>query len=401
MYREIMEKDKNYFNKKGKTAENILHNLAEKTFLSDWCYRNPKLDNNKELCDLLVVYDNNAIIWQIKNLKLNKQGKYKQSELEKNIRQLSGAKRRLFDLKKPIELENPRRGIETFDPKTINKIFLISVLFGQGEEMFSFVEEIRKYRVHVFDEEFTKIVLNELDTITDFIEYLDKKEALINKNKHFLIIGGEKELLAFYLFNNRSFDRFDNSDHIIIEEGSWDLLQTKPEYIAKKKADEDSYMWDGMISRAHESHNKEYELVARELARPNRVQRRFLSKAFLSAWMEADRSKINYPYRRILISDDMTYCFLFQDDPTPTREKRKEHLGTICFIARGKCKNNKKVIGIATERKIKPTCSYDFCIMYLPEWTDELQKQSEDIQNKYKIFLNPSIRHIREEEYPI
>jgi len=73
-------------------------------------------------------------------------------------------------------------------------------------------------------------------------------------------------------------------------------------------------------------------------------------------------------------------------------------LGTICFIARGK---NKKVIGIATEKKMKPACSYDFCLTYVPKWTNELQKQSEDIQNKNKIFLNPSIHHIREEEYPI
>ena len=39
--------------------------------------------------------------------------------------------------------------------------------------------------------------------------------------------------------------------------------------------------------------------------------------------------------------------------------------------------------------------------MYIPEWNDELQKQAENIQKKYKIFLDPSICHIREEEYPI
>ena len=331
---------------------------------------------------------------------MNKQGKYKVSELEKNLKQLLGARRRLFQLKKPIELENPIRGREEFDPKVINKIFLISVLFGQGEEYFSFIEEIKNHKVHIFNEEFTKIILNELDTISDFVEYLDKKEALIDTNKNFLIIGGEKELLAFYLFNNRSFDRFSNADHIIIEEGSWDRLQNKPEYIAKKKVDETSYMWDGMISRAHESSSKEYEFVARELARPNRVQRRFLAKAFLSAWIEANESKDISSYRRILISDNMTYCFLFQDDNDPSREKRKDHLGTICFIARGKCKENKIVIGIATEKKIKETCSYDFCMLFLPEWNDELQKSAEEIQNKYKIFLKSSIHYIREEEYP-
>ena len=395
-----MEKDKNYFDQKGKNAEKILHHLAKNTFLTDWCYLNPKLPNKKELCDLLVVYDEIAIIWQIKNLKLDKQGKYDQSELEKNLRQLSGTRRQLFDLKTLIELENPFRGKEIFNPKIIKEIYLISVLFGKGEEMFSFVEEIKKYKVHVFNKDFSQVVLNELDTITDFVEYLREKETFLKKNKSLLIVGGEKELLAFYLINNRSFNRFDNADYIAIEEGSWEHLQSRPEYQAKKKEDKISYLWDGIISRAHESLSTEYELVARELARPNRVQRRLLSKTFLDARLKAHNDITRNPYRRIVVSDDATYCFLLQDDPEP-REKRKEHLGTICFIARGKNKKNKKVIGIATEKKNKPTCSYDFCLMYIPKWTNELQKKSEDIQNKFKIFLDPSICHIREEEYPI
>ena len=395
-----MEKNKNYFDQKGKNAENILQHLAKKTFLADWCYLNPRLPNKNELCDLLVVYDEIAIIWQIKNLKLNKQGKYDQSEVEKNLRQLSGARRQLFDLETPIELENPFRRKEVFNPNTIKEIYLISVLFGKGEEMSSFVEEIKKYKVHVFDKDFTQVVLNELDTITDFIEYLRQKEILIKKNKSLLIVGGEKELLAFYLFNNRSFKRFDNADHITIEEGSWEYLQNKPEYLAKKKEDKISYLWDGIISRAHESSSKEYELVARELARPNRVQRRLLSKAFRDARLNAHNDIIHDLYRRIVVTDDATYCFLLQDDPEP-RGRRKEDLGTICFIARGKNIKNKKVIGIATEKKNKPTCSYDFCLMYIPEWTNELQKQSENIQKKYKIFIDSYICHIREEEYPI
>lgn len=395
-----MEKDINYFDQKGKKAENILHYLAKKTFLIDWCYLNPKLPNNKELCDLLIVYDEIAIIWQIKDLKLDKQGKYDQSEVEKNLRQLSGARRQLFDLKTPIELENVFRRKEIFNSNTIKEIYLISVLFGKEEEMFSFVDEIKNHKVHVFDKDFCQIVFNELDTISDFVEYLRKKEILINKNKSLLIVGGEKELLAFYLFNNRSFNRFDNADHITIEEGSWGYLQNKPEYLAKKKEDKISYLWDGIISRAHESSSKEYELVARELARPNRVQRRLLSKAFLDARLKAHDDTTHNLFRRIVVSDDTTYCFLLQDDPEP-RQRRKEHLGTICFIARGKNKKNKKVIGIATEKKYKQTCSYDFCLMYLPKWTEELQKRAEDIQKKFKIFLDPSICHIREEEYPI
>jgi hypothetical protein len=101
---------KHYFREKGAAAEAIIHNLATKTFLTDWCYPNPRKADRKELCDLLVVFDDIAIIWQIKDLKVDEAGKYKKAEVEKNLRQLSGARRAMFDLRVPIQLENPRRG---------------------------------------------------------------------------------------------------------------------------------------------------------------------------------------------------------------------------------------------------------------------------------------------------
>ena len=71
---------KDYFYIKGQKAEKLVHDLAVKTFLTDWCYLNPKLPDGKELCDLLVVFDDIAIIWQIKDLKVNKSGKYSESD---------------------------------------------------------------------------------------------------------------------------------------------------------------------------------------------------------------------------------------------------------------------------------------------------------------------------------
>lgn len=51
-----------YFREKGHRAEAIIHSLATKTFLTDWCYPDPKKPDGKELCDLLVVFDDIAII---------------------------------------------------------------------------------------------------------------------------------------------------------------------------------------------------------------------------------------------------------------------------------------------------------------------------------------------------
>jgi len=388
----------NYFNLKGKRAEEIVHALAEKTFLTDWCYKNPKLPNGKELCDLLVVFDDVAIIWQIKDLKLDEHGRYKKAEVDKNLRQLSGARRRLFELKAPITLSNPRRGREMFNPNQIKEVYLISALMGKGEDYFIFVEELKNLIIHVFNRKFTQIILNELDTISDFVDYLREKEVLVRTGKKIVLLGGEEELLAFYLMNNRSFGRFKDATMIIIDEGSWSHLQHKPEYKAKKELDKISYGWDEIINRAHEG-SLEYEKVARELARPNRFERRYLSKAFFDAFMQAHNDNQHDLFRRICPNKGITYCFLFMDDPEP-REKRKSMLFAICWVARDIFPQNKKVLGIATEKKIRPQCSYDFCLLDKPRWTKKDKKRALQLQKEAGIFLRPQVSRIHEDEYP-
>lgn len=357
------------------------------------------MPNGKEICDLLVIFDDSAIIWQIKDLKLNKNKKYNKSDVERNLRQLSGAKRQLIDLKTPIKLENSKRNAETFDSTRIKRVFLISVLLGEGEECFSFIDEIKNYKVHVFTREFTEISLNELDTVRDFIEYLVAKEQFIDSGKTLTIISGEQDFLAFYLQNDRSFQRFDKADYIVIDGDLWGNFSNTPQYNAKKEADKISYLWDSIIKRAHEG-SKNYEKVARELARPSRFQRRYLSKTIFDAHVQAHHEKKCDLFRRVMPGEDgVTYCFLFQDDPEP-RERRKSMLNAMCWVARGKYKENKKVLGIATEKQIRPTCSYDFAYMYFPEWTKEQEKHTKELQKRTGIFVDPIVKHVSEDEYP-
>lgn len=385
-------------NLKGKNAEEFVYTLAKNSFFEDWCYKNPKFPDGKELCDLLIVYGEIAIIWQIKDLKLDKEGRYDKTEVETNLRQVSGAKRRLFELKSSIELENPRRGREMFDPNQIKEIYLISALLGDGEDFFSSVEIKDTNVIHTFTREFTELVLNELDTIWDFTNYMKLKEGLVKHNDTMLINGGEKELLACYLTDGRNFDRLKKYDLLILDEGMWDEYQKSPEYSAKKKEDQKSYVWDNLINQAHTC-GGQYELVARELAQHNRFFRRILSKYFFEAHSIANKEVVKKQVRRIIPVDGITYCFLFMDDPEP-RAKRKAVLGTICFVARGVYKTNKKVIGIATEMKITSVCSYDFCFLELPEWSEENQKVLENVQKETGILVSPRIKHVHEDEYP-
>jgi hypothetical protein len=392
-----MNPSEDYFDLKGKTAERFVQQLALKSFLTDWCFPNPVLPNGKELCDLLVIFDQTAIIWQIKDLKLRSTGRYSPSEVEKNLRQLSGARRRLFDLRVPVQLQNARRTIESFDPTQITEVFLISVLLGEEEDSFALVEPIKEFTVHRFSKDFTEIALSELDTIGDFTNYLRIKEAFIADIEFLEIMGGEEELLAFYLMNNRSFGRVGNDKDIFLEAGHWNKFQKSAQYRSKKKEDKISYGWDAIIDRAHEG-SKQYEIVARELARPTRFERRVLAKTFLARWSTAHRD-VHDLYRAVLPAENATYCFLFCGKNVP-REARKAMLSEMCYVARGSFLQNQKVIGIATEKTLESTCSYDFCLLDRPLWTRENQQEMESLKRRSGIFKNPTVSKVEETEYP-
>ena len=147
------------------------------------------------------------------------------------------------------------------------------------------VGDMGKGYVHVFDEFSLEAVMTELDTITDFIRYLQSKEALQKTNLR-TIVHGEENLLAVYLHHGRSFPS--DGDMLIIQDDLWRAVTSKPEYLAKKDAEKESYLWDTLIEEFSNNFDKENELfkeaelepVVRLMAREDRLCRRILGKTF-------------------------------------------------------------------------------------------------------------------------
>src|ERR1035437_179235 len=393
MRAETMESG-HYFREKGATAERLIHEIATKTFFTDWCYPNPKKPDGNELCDMLVVFDDTALIWQIKDLKVDENGRYKDAEVEKNLRQLSGAKRTLFDLKSPVMLSNPRRGVEQFDPSLIKHVHLISVLMGEGEGAFPFLQEFKKHLVHGFTREFADIAMSELDTIADFCQYLRAKES-IDLNKMIMILGGEENLLGKYIEHGRSFGWMDNYDVIHIDDTIWPKISQMPQYIKKKEMDRISYGWDSMIERVHEGTSK-YERLARELARPDRFTRRVLSESFMESYDEFMRKKLDM-FRRQMSLLDTTYCFLITNDVEHPSKRRQAMLQAMCQIGRGINQEKSRVLGVATSRD---NTNYDFVFLNIPEWTSELEAEKARLQGEFGIFVSPRQTRTNSSEFP-
>jgi hypothetical protein len=391
----MAERSPHYFRKKGATAEDIIHALSEKTFFADWCYPNQLKPDGNELCDLLVVFDDTAIIWQIKDLKTDEHGFYKESEVQKNVRQISGARRTLFELNRPIILKNPHRPDEVFGPLRIKNIHLISVLMGDATGPLHLTDTIKNYSVHVFTREFSDIALRELDTISDFCAYLRRKEEAL-KGKEVQLMGGEENLLGKYIQTGRNFDWMAGYDFVHVDEDVWKSIDSNPAMIEKRRLDEISYGWDSMIARAHDGTSPRYELIAREMARADRFHRRILSKYFMEAFIEVAESDHDM-IRRFFAVDDTTYCFLIvrsEDYPRPARQNILQHM---CFIARGLPPQNTRVIGVATSVE---NVNYDFAYLNMPEWLPEHETRKKELQEKFGIFVSPRLAYTPEDEYP-
>jgi hypothetical protein len=385
--------DRHYFSDKGAKAEKVIHDLALKSFFADWCYLNPPKPEGNEICDLLVVFDDIAIIWQIKDLKADEHGMYDQSEVDKNIRQVSGAWRRLFAMEGLVTLTNLRRGKTVFDPKSIRETHLISVLMGEGTAPMPLMDTVKNQQVHIFTRNFADIVLSELDTIVDFQRYLNAKQNLSEIG--FLLVSGEENLLAEYLYSGKSFTRLQGFDAVHIDDTIWDAFQSKPECMRKREEDRISRGWDSIIDRAHEG-SSNYEVVARELARPDRFERRILSKTFSEAYGELKMKGLS-AIRRVTVVGNTTYCFLITSDDPIASEKRKERLGMSCFVARGVFPDKARVIGVSTTLANR---SYDFVFLNMPNWSEADERRMKKIQEDTGIFVSPRQSAYGEDEYP-
>jgi len=391
--------DKHYFEVKGKSAEVLVTQLAEKSFFVDWCFPNPKLPDGKELCDVLVVFGDIVIIWQIKDLKVARDGQFKDSDMEKNLKQLSGARRQLMDLKTPVALENSRRTAETFDPNKVKEVYLISTLLGDDVVTLPLIDQIKSYTAHVFTKDFLQIVLNELDTIVDFINYLREKEAFLKKIDRLIISGGEEELLAYYLMHGRKFKSLEEATFLNLDDGFWKRYFESEEYKYKAKENQISYYWDSVIDRAHEDGKPTYEQIARELAGTHRFERRVLGEQMWQCQQIAHNS--GKSRHRVYPCDERgtTYCFMFRDATGPDREKRLYALRALCEIARVKYPGNTKVVGISTDREIKPTCGYEYIVVNEPTITQEFRDRVEALQKETGYLTNAKAVEYKASEY--
>lgn len=274
---------------KGDDGEDYVNQLAYKSYLKYWCYPNP-LDisgDNKEFCDLLISFRDILIIISVKNHDYDGDyEKYKRKVIDKSSKQLNGAYRKLFTAQRDILIKHPDREPELFNPKLFNQVYRITINVGEQFEYYELGEQIdKKGFINILNKDTFEAIIAELDTIKDFVEYINEREKLLLSGKIRNFKCKEKDLLAEFLTNARRFP-FDYTSPDIkgidLElDGAWENYVNSDAVKNKKQADKASYFIDKLVDR-DVLKLPNGEILAKELMYLGRTERRLLAKSLFS-----------------------------------------------------------------------------------------------------------------------
>ncbi|MGK7883082.1 MAG: hypothetical protein AB4057_00460 [Crocosphaera sp.] len=455
-------------------SERYLKSLCDHTFLSLWSYPGVYRDQisgtrteGKEVCDLLVVFKNHIIIFSDKDCQFPNSNKldldwnrWFKRAIQKSADQVWGAERwikqhpeRLFldrSCTSPFPVEIPHLSIAKFHLVVVahdNSMRCQQELGGSGSLMIHssvkgsahYIKEgqgcpfmigdidPKRTFVHILDDTSLNIVLQTLDTVSDFVAYLTKKEQFLRGNK-IILAAGEEELLAYYLRNmneknEHDFIIPDDVDESVtsftFDEGFWEEFQQSTQRQAQILADRISYFWDGLIEKFskhiledtqyYKSHPgvKGTEPVVRFLAAESRFLRRILARKLLELITSARTNQCAIRYITFSSTQQLYYVFLtLPHDDWMTyevyREARWALLEAYCSSVKLNFPDAQHIVGIATEPGLNNRSqSEDAMYLDATNWTEEDAAKTREIVEELNIFKNAKPFNIHDKEYPL
>ena len=344
-------------------TEELTFRICRRSFLSLWSYANPRRSRTAELCDVLVVCDPNIIIISVKEIGFKQQGdlgtqvhRWYRSAVWKQVKQVYGAERWItLGGHRAVIRSDGSEGMPfpSADRRRIHRVVIaiggppgLPLPFGHfGEGDF----------VHVVNDAIFETLLKTLDTVTDFTDYLTAKEQLFHGSPENVGSENELDLLAWYMGNAKTFSLL---EPIVPMRNAWARFQNSPQFQAKQKADEESYLWDliiEMVSRDITEHTLEVgeatlsgnERIVRVMAREPRLSRRVLSQ---SMWQFLERARTDgWASRMVRSALTRIGYVLLARGATTSKEQRARELQVRCFIARALLPNVDAIVGLATE----------------------------------------------------
>jgi hypothetical protein len=413
-------------------SERLLSRLCDRTFLKLWSYPNPYKDDGKELCDLLVVFEDVGFVFFDREKPLEPESdkdpmvlwqRWKRRVIDAQTKTAHGAERYLrsgreiylddtLTQKLPVSPKSELRvlhkivvahgALEACKQASDSNVYgSLAICYGQLRDEiphFPFLVVLDKDQpVHVLDTHNLLILLKELDTVWDFSDYLNAKLNAIN-SLDVLMYCGEEDLLAHYFLTydeeaNRHFIGTKDSsiNFLMVGEGEWKDFECSAVYERTKRANHASYLWDDLIQRTSDNaltgrllghspllHGRS---AIHEMAKEPRFSRRALSDHMFRA-IESFPDNLGACARTLSLMPsfypEKRYLFLQLRAPAEIRAaeefraKRQFMLEVACGAAKNAFPEIEIVVGIAIDPpKFSSEVSEDFLLMECAQWTEK------------------------------
>lgn len=385
---------------KGEFGEEYVNQLAYNSYLKYWCYPNPKdiNGNNKEICDLLILFFDTAIIISVKNYDLNgNYQRYIKKVIEKSTKQLFGAERKLFFSQRDVIISHPEKGEELFNPNKYKDVFRITVSVGNEFEKYEFIDNKEgKGCVNIFNKETFQTIIQELDTIKDLTEYLKKRELLIKSNEGKIVNCKEKDLLASYLMNKRIFPAelfLAFEDQTLKLKDEWQNYISNKSVILKKLADEKSYFIDELI-RNDVLKLDGGDLLAAELMTMSRFERRIVANNLFEV-VGKFQDKDDFLARRFASYNGVGFLFMYYPIERPQQEI--DYITQKAMELYSYFYNTSKIVLLAAAKDL---VQWKFALYESSTLTPEIESYFKEIAKQFGWFKNVEIISKDVKEYP-
>lgn len=172
-----------------------------------------------------------------------------------------------------------------------------------------------------------------------------------------------------------------------------------------------SYRWDYLIDTAHTITTRDpdtfepipdldHERLAREMAKPNRLERRALAKSFHEGYAKAlkmVREGHCDHMRRLSPHPTCTFVFVYFA-PSVSDEVRHKMLTPLMYAARSVYPKVPTVVGIAV--KLVPQLVIEYGMFSKPEWTEEDDAEVQAMRDKFGMFRATEETHAFKDEFP-
>ena len=447
-------------------AERYLKTLCDGTFLSLWSFSGIYRDQGankgleKEICDLLVVFGNHVLIFSDKacrfpvgeDMTVAWKRWFRRGVVE-SAKQAWGAERwirehpdRVFidpGCKKrfPFPLPSPDKAVfhlivvahhvsevcarhlgSSGSLMIQSKLHGVENHFTNGDPFTVGDLEPAKSFVHVLDDTSLHLLMGTLDTVSDFVAYLGRKERLL-RGPVAISSPGEEELLALYL---QRVDHAGMHDFGVpleratfaFSEGTWSAFCSNPQRMAQIEANRISYSWDKLIEKFsfHAVTDTQHfpgpnpvevtEKILRFMAAEPRTSRRGLAHtihdmlATTPAGIRRTRvvmpSALGEPYYVFLLFPRLAY--LEYDE----YRKLRSNALNICFkITKLQYPDAMHIVGVATESDPdSETISEDAAYFDASSWSEEEAEEARELQKATGFLTRTTKRSVHVDEYP-